>query len=110
LTIPQIVLRFQSVNTPGKQYNVPFNSDGESTTLSIDCSVAPVSEDFRGNLPTGIVDPAITGEGIVGDLANVTVQLNGTTVLFTFPNALPQFDNANNLILYNAAFVLQYGD
>lgn len=98
------------MNQPGKQYSIPFTSDGESTTLEIDCSLVPVSEDFRGNLPTGIAFPAITGSGITGNLANVTAQLTGSTVLFTFPNPLPQFDNADNLILYNAAFVLQYGD
>jgi hypothetical protein len=98
------------VNSPLKQYVVPWSSDNASLTLDIDCSLAPVHEDFSGNLPVGVVLPAITGPGITGNLANVTCQLNGQIVHFTFPAPLPQLDTNGNLIVYLATFTLQYGD
>jgi hypothetical protein len=93
--------------TPVKQYTVNFTSDGIATVISFDASLVPISEDFRGNVPTGLLLPIVLGAGNV-PIAGVTAELVGTTITLTFPNAPPQYDVNNNLIVYVATFYLQF--
>lgn len=95
------------MNTPVKSYSFEFSSDGSSTTLTVDVSLTPFNEEFEGNLPTAVLTPAVTSVG--GPVANVTAQLSGTKVTFTFQAVLPEIDINSNLIIYTATFLLQFG-
>lgn len=95
------------MNGLAKLYQVNFTSDGIVTTLPIDCSVVPISEDFKGNQPNQVISPKVTSVP-TGDIANVTADLDGVTVTFTFENALDQNDINGNLILYTASFWLRF--
>lgn len=95
------------MNNPAKQYSVSFVSDETSTDVSFDCSVAPISEDFRGKMPAGVLLPAISSVAS-GPVSNVVAVLEGTTVTLSFANPLPRADGNGNLIVYTASFYLQY--
>lgn len=96
------------MNTPVKSYSFEFSSDGAATTLTVDVSLTPFNEEFEGNLPTAVLTPAVSSVS-GGPVANVTAQLNGTKVTFTFQAALPMDDSNSNLIIYTGTFLLQFG-
>lgn len=98
--------------TPVQQYSVQFNGDGVSTSLAVDASLAPISEDFRGNLPQAVLTPVVTcnAPGVTSPLAGVTAQLVGTTVTITFAVAPARYDTNSALIVYTATFSLQFAD
>jgi hypothetical protein len=92
---------------PTKAYSVTFTSDGLSTNLAVDCSLAPISQDFTGALPNAVLAPAVTS-AFTGPLSGVSAALVGTTVTFTFTSAPPRVDGSSNVIEYTASFVLQF--
>lgn len=96
------------MNTPVKSYSFEFSSDGAATTLTVDVSLTPFNEEFQGNLPTAVLTPAVTS-AFTGPVPNVTAQLNGTKITFTFQNPLPMDDNSSNLVIYTGTFLLQFG-
>jgi hypothetical protein len=93
--------------TPVKQYTFGFTSDGISTSLAVDCSIVPISENFAGNAPAAVLSPVVTSVA-GGTIAGVTAALAGHTVTFTFPGPPPKNDINGNLILYTVTFYLQY--
>lgn len=95
--------------TSVKQYTFNFISDGASTAVVTDCSILPIKEDFRGNLPIAVLSPAVQSI-FTGPVANVTAQLVGQKVTLTFQAAPPRNDGTGNLIVYTASFYLQYGN
>lgn len=104
------------MNTPLKTYSVPFTSDGVSLTLTIDASLLPIGDDFKGNQPVGVINPLVTFTQVlpivppppVSPVAGISASLEGTKVIFTFPGVLPQFDQNNALVVYTAQFTLQF--
>jgi len=96
------------MNTPVKPYSFEFSSDGTSTTLTVDVSLTPFNEEFEGNLPTAVLSPTVSST-FTGPIANVTAQLTGTKVTFTFQAALPMDDSSSNLVIYTATFLLEFG-
>ncbi|HVI10209.1 MAG TPA: hypothetical protein VND65_18105 [Candidatus Binatia bacterium] len=92
---------------PTKAYSVTFISDGLSTNLAIDCSLAPISQDFTGAQPSAVLAPAVTST-FTGPLSGVSATLSGTTVTFTFGSAPPRVDGSSNVIEYTATFVLEF--
>lgn len=97
------------MNTPVKQYNFTFISDGVSLIMTVDVSLAPFNEDFAGNLPQAVLEPDVVSDA-TGDISTgLTASLLGTQVTFTFPAAPPQYDGEGNLIVYSASFLLEFG-
>jgi hypothetical protein len=95
------------VLTPVKQYSVSFTSDGIATEITFDASLVPINENFRGNIPTGLLLPVVGPAG-GAPISGVTADLEGTTITLTFVTAPPQYDENNNLIIYVATFYLQF--
>jgi hypothetical protein len=92
---------------PVKSYNFAFVADGTSTSLTLDLSVLPVLEDFRGAVIESVLAPAATST-FTGALV-VTAAVVGTVLTLTFSVAPPEFDGSNNRITYTASFTLAFG-
>jgi len=99
------------VLTAVKTYTLDFISDGIATVLDFDCSLAPISEDFRGNIPTAILLP--NGQGSItasggAIVPTFTAAIAGTSVELTFASAPPQYDSNDNLVYYTFTFALEF--
>ena len=98
---------------PAKQYSCTVTSDGESTSFSLDVSLTPFNEDFRGMAPAQVLSldglPFITSS-FTGAIGGVTAALVGTVVTLTIPSAgvMPRVDGSSNVILYTVTFYLQF--
>lgn len=92
---------------PVQKYSISFTSDGIATVLAFDASVAPISQDFTGNLPSAVLLPAITATG-GAEIPDYVVALTGTTITVTFASAPPQLDVNSQLVIYTLTFYLQY--
>jgi hypothetical protein len=93
---------------PVKLYTFTFTADGQTDTISVDTSLTPINENFSGKQPQAVLNPTVVGGGQV--VQGVTAELEGTTVILTFPNPPAQYDANDNLIVYTATFYLQYGN
>jgi hypothetical protein len=68
-----------------------------------------VNEDFRGNLPTGVLGLVVTSTP-TGNLSNITPLLAGQILTLTFGNGAPLQLSSGQVIVYTATFYLQYGE
>jgi hypothetical protein len=94
------------VLNPVKQYSLQFTSDGIATSLVFDMSLTPIREDFRGNLPTGLILGTVVGPNNVA-LTGVTFNLQGTTITISFNVAPPQLYDGVQAV-YTATWYLQF--
>jgi hypothetical protein len=98
-------LTVSHVLNPVKQYSLEFISDGIANVLTFDMSLIPISEDFRGNLPTGLILGSVSGPA--GPITGVTFELTGQVVTITLPTAPLQLYNGVTAI-YTATWYLEF--
>jgi hypothetical protein len=91
---------------PIKSYSVQFVADGTSEAMVIDLSLQPVLEDFKGSLPTAVLNVVATSV-FTGPLT-VTPGLLGQQLNLTFAEALPEFDGSSNRVIYTVTFQLVF--
>jgi hypothetical protein len=94
--------------TPVQLFSFTFISDGTALSITVDVSLAPFNQDFAGNLPEAVLEPTASSLA-TGPLSGLTASVNGTEVTITFPEPPPQYDGSENLIVYSATFLLEYG-
>lgn len=91
--------------TPVKQVSFQFTSDGTSTALTIDLSLAPVSLDLRGLAPTAIQDLVVSSSA--GAVSDVAATIAGSVATLTFTDPPPELDGNSLLLIYNVSFYVQ---
>lgn len=95
------------MNQPVKTYSFNFVVDGTSESLTVDLSLLPVNEDFKGSVPVAILNVSASST-FTGSLTGVTAVLSGTTVTLTFSSAPPEFDGSSNRVVYTASLMLTF--
>ena len=90
--------------SPVVPISVQFVSDGVSTSVEIDLSLAPVSLNVRGLGAVAVLVPTVSS--LLGPGPTVTVAVSGTVATFTLASPVAQ-SSSGALLVYTLSFLIQ---